>query len=274
MKNVKAYSLLVLGSLLTAISVNTFAVSNHLGEGGVPGLTMMSYYLFNIPTAVTSFILNGLLFLLGLKFLKKIILFKTLFVILCNSLFLSLLAPYPYTFTTSILAPLAAGLFMGAGIGIIYQGGGTSAGSTIIAEILNVKFGLSKSAVILATDLLVILPSGLVIGFEKMCLTIISVVVGAKAIAYISEGAKPRKSVLIISPQVTAISSALEKDLARNGTFFTGEGSFSHQNQRVLFVVVEDNEVLTLKKIVHAADPQAFVVVMDAQNVLGTRFAG
>lgn len=273
MKSLKSPALLLVGSLLTAASVNTFAVPNQLGEGGVPGLTMLFYYLFQIPTALSNLILNGLLLLIGLKILDKKILVNTLVVIVVNSLFLHVLAPYPFVFENAILAPLVAGFLMGAGIGLIYQGEGTAAGGTIIAKMLEIKTGLPKSKGILMTDLAVILPSGLVIGFERMCLTIISVYLGSKVIAFISEGAKPKKSVLIISPKVAEISANLATTIARNGTFFTGTGSFSKAPQKMLYVVVEASEILSLKKTIHQLDETAFVVVMDVQNVLGTHFS-
>lgn len=272
MKVLKSPMLLLVGSFFTALSVNTFAVPNHLGEGGVPGLTMLFYYLFHIPTSLSNLILNGLLLLIGLKILDKKILINTLMVIVLNSFFLHLLAPYPIVFENVILAPLVAGFLMGTGIGLIYQGEGTAAGGTIIAKMLEIKTGLPKSKGILITDLAVILPSSLVIGFERMCLTIISVYLCSKVIAFISEGAKPKKSVLIISPKVVEISDNLATTIARNGTFLTGTGSFSKASQKILYVVVESSEILHLKKVIEKTDPAAFVVVMDVQNVLGTHF--
>lgn len=267
------YPLLIIGSFLTAISVNTFAVPNHLGEGGVPGVTMILYYLFSLPTSVTSLLLNGALIILGLKLLPRPTIFKTILVVILNSIFLHLLAPYPFVFENPILAPLVAGFFMGAGIGLVYQGEGTTAGGTIVAAMIEAKTGLPKSSGVLLTDLMVIIPSGFVIGFEKMCLTIISVYLGAKVIAFISEGAKPKRTVVIISPKAPEISAALEKNIQRNGTFLTGTGSFSKAPQTLLYIVVESGEILPLKKTVHEIDDKAFMVVSEAQNVLGTRFS-
>ncbi len=266
------YILVIFGSFLMALSVNTFAIPNHLGEGGIPGLTMILYYLFKWPTSFTSFSFNGFLLLIGLKVLDKETIVKTVVSIFANSLFLHLLEPYPFTFQDSFLAPLAAGGVMGVGIGLIYLGQGTAAGGTIIARMLEVTWHLPKSKGILITDLAVILPSVFIIGFEKWLLTIISVYFGSRMIALVSEGVDPKKSVMIISPKVHEISDVLAKEIKRNGTFVKGIGSYSNQEQEVLYLVIAGTEIISVKKKIQEIDPEAFIVVTDVNDVSGKRF--
>lgn len=267
-----SYFLIVFGSFLMAASVNTFAIPNHLGEGGVPGMTMIFYYLFSIPTSITNFLLNGFLLIVGLKILDKETIFKTLVAILINSFALHLLKPYQVIFKDAFLAPLVAGGLMGLGIGLIYQGKGTAAGGTIIARILEVKTGLPKSKGILITDLSVIIPSIFIIGFEPGLLTIVSVYFGSKIIALVSEGAEPKKSLMVISPFIYDISKTLEKNLQRNGTFVKGTGSFSLEEQDILYVVIEGTEILKARELIQQVDEEAFIVISDVKDVSGKRF--
>lgn len=272
MKIFKEYGLLILGSLLSAISVNSIAIPNRLSEGGIPGLTTVFYYLFDIPPFLTSILLNALLVLIGFRYLSKSTLIKTVLVVILTSLFLKVCSNYTYVFENTFLSAIVAGGLMGTGIGMIYQGNGTAAGGTIIAKIMEVKFNIPKSKTILVTDLMVIIPSVLLIGVERMFLTIVSVYIGAKMIAYISEGAKPRKSVLIISKNHQEMADTIYQTFSRSLTTLDGTGYFSQAPMKILYVVVENEEILALSRLVKTIDETAFMVVTDTQNVFGNSF--
>lgn len=274
MKAMKEYSLLVVGSLLCAISVNSVAIPNHLSEGGIPGITTILYYLFDLQSFLTSLLLNSLLIIIGFRYLTKQILIRTMLVIVLTSFFLKFCSYYTYIFANNFLSALVAGGLMGTGIGLIYQGNATAAGGTIIAKILEVKLHVAKSKVILLTDLVVIIPSVFIIGVERMLLTVVSVYIGAKIISYISEGAKPRKSVLIISPKYEILSVEIYQIFSRSMTTIEGIGYFSNEPMKLLYIVVENEEILDLSRLVKRIDATAFMVVTDTQDVFGNSFDG
>lgn len=64
-------------------------------------------------------------------------------------------------------------------MGIIMKGEGTTAGSTILAKIMNKYFGIKTGSAMLGFDLMVAVPSFVLIGFENMFLTIIELYISA-----------------------------------------------------------------------------------------------
>lgn len=62
------------------------------------------------------------------------------------------------------------------------------------------------------------------------------------------------------------------REMKRSGTLLSGQGIYSRQDRPVLMVALTVMEVAHLKAIVRAQDPQAFVVVISAQEVLGGSF--
>ncbi len=89
-KTIKEIFLVVLGSFLFGISVNIFVIPNHFGEGGVTGISIILYHLFEWAPSITSFILNGLLLVIGYKFLNRITTVYTIIAVTCISLSLYL----------------------------------------------------------------------------------------------------------------------------------------------------------------------------------------
>lgn len=263
---------LVIGSLLCAISVNVWAAPNKLTEGGIFGVSMLLYYIFDIAPSLSNVVLNGILVVIGWRFLGKRAMIRTVIVVALTSVFLRLVQPYGIQFENTMLAALMTGLFMGMGVGLVYRGNGTTAGSTIIAALCEKYLHIPKSKTLLGVDLMVITPAVFVIGLERTLLTLVSSYLSVKAISYIIEGAHPRKSVMVISQKYVEIAQELEKNVDRGITFLESEGYYSKQQMKIIFTVVETDEFLEVSRIVHSIDPTAFMIVNDMQNVFGSGF--
>ncbi len=117
--------------------MNLFAIPNDLGEGGVTGITLILYYVFQWSPGVTNFILNAFLLLIGYKFLDGKTTVYTIIAVAANSLFLHLTHGWSIPSNELIINTIFAGVFAGVGIGMIIRVGGTTAGSAILARIAN-----------------------------------------------------------------------------------------------------------------------------------------
>ena len=70
-KTIKDVIFLLIGSFVFSLAVNMFVIPIGLGEGGVTGISIILYYTTHLSTGVTNFILNGMLLIVGYKFLEK-----------------------------------------------------------------------------------------------------------------------------------------------------------------------------------------------------------
>src|SRR3954470_11207349 len=107
--------LVVLGSFLFGISVNIFVIPNDLGEGGVTGISIILYHLFRWAPSITSFILNGLLIIIGYKFLNKMTTIYTIIAVTCISLSLYLTESWSIDSNEVILNSIFGGILTGTG---------------------------------------------------------------------------------------------------------------------------------------------------------------
>lgn len=133
-KTVKDLILVVLGSFIFAAGVNAFIISGNLGEGGVTGLAIILYYAFHISPAITNFLVNAVLIAIGYKFLSKRSMYLTILVTILISIFLSLTESWQVETGNSIVNAIFGGVSVGLGIGVIILAGGTTAGTTILAN--------------------------------------------------------------------------------------------------------------------------------------------
>ena len=68
------------------------------------------------------------------------------------------------------------------------------------------------------------------------------------------------------------MAAEIDKQLDRGVTFLHGEGSFTGQDKLVLMCAFKQRQIVPLKALVHEMDPEAFIVVCDAHEVLGQGF--
>ena len=80
------------------------------------------------------------------------------------------------------------------------------------------------------------------------------------------------KVVMIISEEYDTIAKMINRDLDRGATYLHGEGSYSHKPKQVILTVVKKQQIAELKRMVVEIDPNAFIVVQEAHQVLGEGF--
>lgn len=83
------------------------------------------------------------------------------------------------------------------------------------------------------------------------------------------EGYNRKKTVMIISDRAEQTAEAIINEIGRGVTFLQGQGAFTQQDKRVIFVVVNLTQIARLKMLIAASDPQALVVVQTAAEVMG-----
>ncbi|MFY0253605.1 YitT family protein [Chitinophaga sp. 30R24] len=273
-EHVKNVVLIALGALIFAVGINYLAIPNKLSEGGVIGITIVTYYFLGWSPGITNFIINVLLVIAGYKLLDKRSAVYTVLGIFFCSLFLYLTADKLAPLTTnSLLAAIFAGLLVGIGIGLVFLSGGTTGGATIIARLCNKYLGWSLGNAMLIFDIIVILASSFIIGVEKTMYTFITVYIGARTVDYVVDGLNTKRAITIISNHTSTLAAKITGELKRGATVLHGHGAYTGDPKEILYVVIGKQELMRLKSLVQATDPEAFVVIHEVHEVLGRGFS-
>ena len=263
---------LVIGSFLFAVGINLFVIPQHFGEGGVTGVTIILYYLFQWEPWLTSLLINAVLLLMGYRFLGKVTTIYTIIVVGLLSVFLHLTKTWTISSSEPTINAIFGGVVVGLGIGLIVRVGGTSAGTGILAKIANKYLSWNVSYALLFFDLIVVFASLFIIGFEKMMLTILMLFVATKVMDFVVEGLNPKKAITIVSLKQDEIAERISIEMNRGVTVLTGYGYYTKEPKEILYTVITKQEVPTLKKIIRKTDKDAFVTIHDARDVFGEGF--
>ncbi|USL40342.1 YitT family protein [Priestia megaterium] len=271
-KTVKDVIFLLIGSFVFSLAVNMFVIPIGLGEGGVTGISIILYYTTHLSTGITNFILNGILLIVGYKFLEKKTIVYTMITIIATSIFLHVTEGWGLHLHEELIGMVFAGVLLGVGIGMILRVGGTTAGSAIIARILNKFLNWKVNHALLIVDLLVVLASYFIIGIEKLLFTIVMLYITTKVIDFVIEGFDAKKAVTVISSNKNEVADQINEQLDRGVTILNGRGNYTKESKEILYVVINKQELIKLKKLIKKIDDEAFVIVHDVRDVIGKGF--
>ena len=272
------YLLIIVGTALMATAITSCFDAAGLVTGGFSGISILvkagtkSLYGNGIPLWVTNLVLNIPVFLLaakikGIAFVKKALLGD-----LSLTVWLAVLPAWKLS-GDFLLVALYGGLLQGVGIGLVFLGGGTTGGTDLLAAIIqNFMRHYSIAQIMQFVDGAVVLVGMYVFGVERALYAIIAVYLVTKVSDGIIEGLKFSKSVYIITEKPDEVSRMVMEDLDRGITGISAKGMYSGQDKLMLFCVVGKKELVHLKEMIDAIDPNAFVIVGDAREVHGEGF--
>ncbi len=271
-KTIRDIILVMIGSFIFSAGINAFVISGNLGEGGVTGIAIVLYYAFHISPGITNFVLNAILIIVGYKYLSKRSTYLTIFATVLISIFLGLTETWHVETGNVVINAVFGGTCVGLGIGIIVLAGGTTAGTVILARIVNKYLDISTPYALLFFDLIVVLISLTEIPLVKCLVTVMSLYIGTKVMEFVIEGLNTKKAMTIISSRPNEVAKAIDQQVGRGLTILNGHGYYTREEKDVLYVVISKTQVSRAKRIIKNIDENAFLVIHDVRDVYGNDF--
>lgn len=269
---VRRIVLIVLGAMLVGVALEIFLVPNSIIDGGITGISIMSSYLSGWKLGIFLVVFNLPFLILGYRQIGKTFALSTLLGVVTLAISATLLHPVR-AFTDDIfLAAVFGGIFLGAGTGIVIRAGGSLDGTEIVAILVNRKSPFSVGETVMFINFFILGSAGFVYSWDRAMFSLIAYYIAFKVIDLTLEGFDESKSCWIISENHKEIGAAIVDRLGRGVTLLHGEGGYTGDQKKVIFVVITRLEEAKLKTIVNELDPHAFLAVGNIHDVKGGRF--
>ena len=91
---------------------------------------------------------------------------------------------------------------------------------------------------------------------------------------FIMESMNMSKSFTIITDNPDPICGFIMRDLNRSASVYKAEGIYSGQPHTVIMTTMSRQQGSRLQRVIHDADPHAFVVITSTSQVIGKGFRG
>ena len=284
MFKVKNILTIIFGAGIFSFGIFFLVIPFHFYEGGATGITLITYYLFKIPVSVMNLAINIPLFFLAWKLLGLRSLYLSLIGTFSVSTWMAIFELIPGShhlqnavFTALdgdiLLACIGSGVILGAGLGIIFNAGGTTGGTDIVARIFNKYTTLSMGRLMLIVDAIVLTTVLIVFkDFRIAAYTLLFILIDTVVIDIVGEGGFAGKGFLVVTSKPDEIAKQITTDLGRGVTFVNGMGYYSQQEMKIVYCVVSRNEMKQMKDIINKIDPFAFITITEAHEILGEGF--
>ena len=267
---------IVAGCVIFALGFDLFLSSNNLSAGGISGLAMILTHVLGVGSIGTvTMLMNLPLFALGGWKIGRKFFIGSLIGLVASSVAVDLLTLLPVPEVDPLLAALYGGAICGIGLGIVFATGASTGGSDIIVRLLKLKMQhIPIGTINICFDLVVAALTGLVFrDISKTLYSGVAIFVSGQVVDAVVYRFDYSKVALIITREHEAVADAIGKKLDRGATFLHGEGSYTGESRKVVLTAVKRQQVPELKQLVVGIDPNAFIIVQEAHQVLGDGFS-
>ncbi|MFD1451198.1 MULTISPECIES: YitT family protein [Oceanobacillus] len=269
----KEYAYIIIGATIVGLAYNIFFLPARLAAGGLSGISTILYELYAINPALSQFVINIPVFIIGWIALGKDFSIKTLVGTFWVPLAIFLSADIPITVTNPFLSALYGGLILGAGLGIVYKGNGSTGGTAAIAQIVKKFTGISSGYSQFIVDGLVVITSIFVFSFELTLFALMAIYISGKAIDIVQLRTSATKLVMIITDEEEKVQQLIQNGIDRGLTKIRSVGGYTKLDKTMILCVAEQTEAVKLKKLLQEETPEAFTIFISASEILGRGFS-
>lgn len=273
-KTIKEYILITIGCIFMATGISLFLLPNELSTGGFAGISTILYYLAKLPVGTTMLVLNIPLLLIAYFKIGKELFIKSIYGTVILSLSIDILDKLPQLTQDRFLACIYGGILVGIGTAIILKNKASTGGSDLLSYVIRAyKPQYRTSTLILSIDTVIITLN--VIFFKTIEIGLysaIAIYLMGKMIDIIFEGVNFTKILFIISPKYKEIAEKIGENINRGSTALYSQGMYTNQDKMTLLCVGSRTETYAIEKIVKKIDKTAFIIVLNAREVLGKGF--
>ena len=279
--NSKSYviSNLLIGNVIMGLAYSVFTLPANIVTGGSGGLGVILRGLFNFDPAVVVTAFLWFMFIVGFFALGKEFALKTLpsTIIYPLSIFLfnniEPLQAAALTIDNQLISAIFSGALFGVGVAFVFRVGGSSGGMDVISFLISKYFKISFEKVIFMLDLVVITAGIFFVGLEPALVGIIVSFITMSAIDRVVFGGSETMMIYIMSNHHKKINDYIINNLKRGTTIIPSFGGFTNEEKRMLQVVISRSDYYTVQKNISELDPDAFITVLNAQEVIGKGFS-
>lgn len=304
MKAIREYIMIAIGLLINTLAWNLFLIPHEVAGGGATGIAAIVMYATKgllpaevqaffamlgmesvgggIPITVTFFAINAVLLIASVKVLGFQFSIRSIFGVLCLTVWLWI--PFrdlyqrftgePFPLFEPFMSSILAGLILGIGMGLAFTNNGSSGGTDIIAKIINKYRTITLGRALLFTDVMIICSSGFLpdAGIDKVVYGLVAMTITSITLDMYINGIRQSVQFFIFSKKYAEIADTITQNAHRGVTVINGQGWYSKEDVKVITVVARKNESTQIFRLIKEIDPNAFISQSAAIGVYGKGF--
>ena len=266
----------IVAGLLIGFGTYNFTVALEFPMVGIGGIALIFYHLFNIPIGVSSMVLNVPIAMICCRFLGKDFFLSSIRSIIITSLIIDTVSPlFPLFTGDRMLAAICAGVLSGIGYGMIYMRNSSTGGTDfIVMSIKKIHPHLTIGKISFAMEAFVIAAGTIAVSrqVENLIYGMIISFIMSTVVDKVMYGLSAGKMALIVTTEPYEVAEKISQTTERGCTFIEAQGSYSEEEREVVMCACSNKQMFAIRSAVREVDPDAFIVILDSNEVVGEGF--
>jgi len=264
----------LLGIACAIIAFKGFLLPNKFLDGGVTGISILIYKIFDIDISLVLILLNLPFIFLGYKKIGKTFAYSSLISIILLAVGLHFFE-IPTITSDKFLIAIFGGIFIGLAIGLVIRSGGVIDGLEVIVEYTNRKSVFSSTEIIMCINTTLFMVAAYKFGLEKAMYSTITFFTAIKTANYIVDGIEEFTKMTIVSKEYEKLKSLIAQDYGKGISIYKGERGYLPDSFDVkadcdvIVTIVTRLEIFHLRNAVLKVDPTAFIFLETINEVNG-----
>lgn len=259
-----------------AIGTYNFAAAMGFPMAGFSGIALILYYLFKWPIGLVSGLLNIPVALATYRLLGKRFFLDSLKTMAISYVIMDLVAPLlPVYHGDPLLAAICSGVFCGAGYGLIFMRGSSTGGMDFIIVAIRKRHPhLTLGTISFVLDAFIILLGAYFAktGIDGIIYGIVITFILTMVLDKVMFGAESKKFSIIVTDKESQIAEAIDVEVDRGSTLLQAEGGHTGSPKSVIMCACSNKQLYQVRALVRRIDPEAFMIMMDSNEVAGEGF--
>lgn len=263
------------GNLILAFTVSAFMVPHGIIMGGATGMGLTISHYFPIDLSLIIFIVNAILFVLGVVVLGKKFALTTIISTFVYPTFLSVVRQIPGVadMTDNImLATIYGGALLGLGIGLIVRVGASTGGTDILALVFNKWFHIPVAALLYVVDFTVLGMQVFFSNSEQILYGILALILTTIVLNRVMLMGQSQIQLFIITELYEEVKEKMLKEIDAGVTMVHIETGYGKKQQQGVLCVIPKRKLYSVKELVQMVDPKAFITITQINEVRGRGF--
>ncbi len=272
-EDAKRIVVICLASVIMALNIKTFVRTGGLYPGGATGLTLLIqrivelFFGFELPYTLINILVNLIPIYIGFRFIgKKFTLYSCLCIMLTN--ILTDVLPSQAIVYDTLLISVFGGIINGFSISLCLMMNATTGGTDFISIYLSEKTGMDSFNLILGFNAVLLVIAGLLFGWEKALYSIIFQYASTQVLRTLFKQYR-KHTLLVVTNHARRVYEVIAKNSNHGATIIEAEGSYEHQERKIVYSVVSRAECKDIINGIKEVDPKAFVNVINTQQISG-----
>lgn len=263
----------IVGTAIYAVGVMSFTVPYRFPDSGVTGIAVLANYSLGVSPAIIVAAANVALLVWAWRELSARAILWTIFSVFYLSVLMQLLQGMPFVHSEDrLLIAIFGGTIKGFGSGLVLRSGASMGGLDIVVLYLRKKYGVEVGKYSFYINMVIMGIGSFIVGFENAMFGLVGVYVSAMMIDNAISSFDRRKLVFVITKDPEPVVKFITAELGRGATLIDARGGYSGEERPMLMCLLSRRQAVELKRFVAESQPQSFMVLSEANEVVGRGF--